>query len=155
NAAGGVGSLNKLSFGTLTLSGYNAYTGGTNIKNGTMVLNFADTAATTPVTNIINSASALSFGGANARLGDTSYARLIMTGKASTNNSQSFVGTTLDVGPANIQVTSGTTGSATLNMGLISRVPGAMLDFVGTPASGAINTTTGNVNGILGGWATI
>ena len=55
DTAGGIGSLNKTSFGTLVLSGANTYSGSTNIKNGTIVENFADTSATTPTSNIINS----------------------------------------------------------------------------------------------------
>ena len=154
NTGGGMGTLNKVSFGTLVLSGASTYSGATNIKNGTMVLNFADTAATTPTSNIINSNSALTFGGANAGLGDTSYSRLILTGKASTTDTQTFASTTLNVGPAVIQDTSGTSGTANLNLGMLTQTPGSVLT-IGLPTAGSINTSTQNTNGILGGWATI
>ena len=81
NNTGGTGSLNKLRFGTLTLGGANTYTGATNVRNGSLILNFADAAA--PTTNIINSASTLVLGGATAGLGQNNNATLSMTGKAS------------------------------------------------------------------------
>ena len=41
NGAAGAGTLNKLRFGTLTLTGQNTYTGPTNVKNGGLTLNFS------------------------------------------------------------------------------------------------------------------
>ena len=154
NTGGGVGSLNKTSFGTLVLSGANTFSGTTGIKNGTVVLNFADTAATTPVSNIINASSPLTLGGLTAGLGTTSYSRLIVSGKASTTNTQTFASTFLDLGPAVIQDTSGATGTANLNLGALTHTSGSVLT-IGLPTSGTVNTTTTNTNGIIGGWATI
>jgi autotransporter-associated beta strand protein len=154
NTAGGIGSLNKTSFGTLVLSGANTFSGTTGIKNGTLVLNFADTAATTPTSNIINASSPLTLGGLTAGLGTTSYSRLIINGKASVTNSQTFASTFLDLGPAVIQDTSGASGTANLNLGALTHTPGSVLTL-GLPTLGTVNTTTTNTNGILGGWATI
>ena len=149
---GGAGGFSKLSFGSMTLGGANTYTGPTNIQNGTVTLDF--TQATAPASNIINSSSALSMGGANAGLGNTSNSQLLMSGKASTTNTQTFNGTTFKVGPSVIRVNSGASGTATLNLGAITQVPGGIANFI-LPTSGAITTTTGNTNGILGGWATV
>jgi fibronectin-binding autotransporter adhesin len=148
----GAGGFSKLSFGNISLGGANTYTGPTNIKTGTLTLDF--TQATAPASNIISSSSALTLGGANAGLGNTSNARLTLTGKASTASSQTFNGTTIDVGPAVIQATSGAGGSATLNLGAISANKGGVANFI-LPTSGNIKTTSSNVNGILGGWATV
>jgi len=95
NNTGGTGGLTKLSFGSLTVSGANTYTGPTAIKNGTLLLNFAGAGA--PASNIINGASSLTLGGANAGLGQDSFAALTMTGKGTATSTQSFSGTTIDV----------------------------------------------------------
>ena len=79
NNTGGTGGLTKLSFGGLTLSGTNTYTGPTAIKNGTLTLDF--TQPTSPTSDIINSSSVLSMGGATAGGGVTNYAALIVTPK--------------------------------------------------------------------------
>ena len=93
-------------------------------------------------------------GGLTAGLGTTSYSRLIINGKASTTDSQTFASTSLNVGPSVIVDTSGTSGTANLNLGLLTQTPGSVLT-IGLPTAGTINTTTPNTNGILGGWATI
>ncbi len=149
---GGTGGLAKLSFGNLTLGGANTYSGTTAVKNGTLTLDF--TQATAPASNIINSASALTMGGATAGLGQTSYAQLVVTGKASATSSQTFNGTTIDIGPAVIRANSGTGGTANLSLGAITVNKGGIATFV-LPTTGNITTTTNNVNGILGAWATV
>ncbi len=150
---GGAGGINKISFGTMVLSGSNnSYTGPTTVANGQLTLDF--TQGTSPTSNIINSASALTLGGLNAGLGNTSYARLVMTGSAGITNTQTFNGTTIQVGPAVIRADSGASGTANLNLGAITNVTGGVVTFV-QPTAGAISTTSSNVNGILGGWAVI
>ena len=151
NNGSGTGGLTKTSFGSLTLSGANTYTGPTLVKVGTLTLDF--TQSTSPAANIISPTSTLTLGGSNAGLGGTSFAALTMTG-GSGNNVQTFNGTAIDIGPAIIRANSGGGGSATLNLGALSHIPGGVLNFV-RPASGAITTTTPNTNGILGGWATV
>ncbi len=164
NNTGGSSSLNKYRFGTLTLSGANTYSGATNLKNGALVLNFADTAATTPVNNIIAPTSALTLGGSTAGLGQDSNATMIAVGKASANNVQSFAGTNIDVGGAVIAATKGTGGNMQVNLGALTHTVGGTLvvPTLGTPTFGGGNTAFGTVNtttsvattkGILGGWA--
>jgi autotransporter-associated beta strand protein len=149
---GGTGGLTKTSFGALTLSGANSYTGPTMIKNGTITLDYAQ--ATSAAVNIISSSSALSLGGANAGLGDTSYAELVMSVGATNVNSQAFNGTTIDIGPARIQAGS----AATMALGALSHVTGGIVNLVvpaATGGTGRITTTTTNTQGILGGWASV
>jgi fibronectin-binding autotransporter adhesin len=153
---GTIGGITKLSFGSLTLGGTNTYTGATIVGNGLLTLDFNQTGA--PVTNIISSSSTLNMGtasGANAGLGDTSNDRVLVNGKAGTANSQTFNGTSVALGPAVFQATSGASGgSATLNLGALSHIAGGTGTFI-LPTSGAITTSTANTNGILGGWATM
>ena len=151
NNGSGIGSLTKIGFGTLILGGPNTYTGTTTIGTGNLQLDF--TQATAPVSNIINSSSPLVMGGFNAGQGAINYATLISTGSAANNNSQTFNGTTINVGNAIVQATSGTGHSNTVNLGAITDVVGGTVVFI-PPASGSITTTTANTNGILGGWAT-
>jgi autotransporter-associated beta strand protein len=150
NNGSSTGGLIKTSFGGLTLSGANTYTGPTIVKVGTLTLDFAQ--ATSPSSNVISPSSALTLGGANAGLGGTSFAALTITGGGG-SNSQTFNGTTIDIGPAIVRVNSGG-GPATLNLGTLAHNPGGVVNFV-RPASGNITTTTPNTGGILGGWATV
>jgi autotransporter-associated beta strand protein len=151
NNGAGTGGLTKSSFGGLTLSGANTYTGPTAVLVGTLTLDF--TQPTSPVSNIISSSSALTLGGSNAGLGGTSFAALTMMGGASANT-QTFNGTTIDIGPAIVRANSSGAGSATLNLGALTHNPGGVVNFV-RPTIGNINTTTPNTNGIIGGWATV
>lgn len=143
--------LTKQGFGNLVLGGSNTYTGATTIANGTINLDFTQTGA--PTTNIISSNSSLTIGGGTSGLGDTSYAQLTLTGKASTTNSQTFNGANVQIGPAVFRVTSGSGGTSTLNLGALTHVAGGTANFI-LPNSGAITTTATNTNGILGSWAT-
>src|SRR5436190_1123257 len=154
---GGAGSLTKNAFGTLTLSGANTYDGPTILQNGTITLDF--TAASAPANNIISSSSALTLGGESAGLGTLSYAAITLNGKNGANNSQSFSGTTIDIGPAIIRANSvvgGLPSSATLVLGPLGHNPGAAAAFIppaATGTAGNITTPSPNNNGILGGWA--
>lgn len=147
---GGAGGLIKGGFGDLTLSGANSYTGPTAIKVGTINLDFAAGGTA----NIINSASALQLGGENSDLGDQSFAAIVMDGADNENNTQTFSGTSLDIGTSRIVANSGTNGSATLNLGALTHAPGGNVTIL-LPDNGAINTTSLNVNGILGGFAMV
>lgn len=154
---GGTGGLTKLGFGGLTLSGANTFTGPTTVLNGTATLDFTQTAS--PVNNIIDPSSALTLGGANAGLGTTNFAALIATPKASTVNAQTFNGTTIDLGQNFIRGTANSGGTININLGLVTNKPGGVVNFVlptlQSGGLGKIATTAANVNGILGGWATI
>lgn len=155
-ANNGAGNLSKLSFGNLTLSGANTYTGNTAIKNGTLTLDFATAGA--PANNIISGSSHLTMGRENAGLGTTNFSALILNGRANTANSQTFNGTTIDIGAQVIRAISGPGGSANIHLGEITPLVGGDVTFVPPTlagGSGNITTTTTNENGILGGWALI
>ncbi len=153
NNGAGTGGLTKIGFGGLTLSKANAYTGPSVIKNGTLTLDF--TKATSPLNDIVSNKSSLTLGGANAGLGAVSFAALTMTGSPAAANSQTFSGTTIDIGAAIIRASGGT---ATLALGPLGHNPGGAVEIL-TPtalgSAGKITTTSANVNGILGGWAIV
>ena len=156
NNGAGTGGLTKLRFGELVLSGANTYTGPTAVKNGTVTLDFTQTAS--PVNNIINPASALTLGGATAGAGTTNYAALIVNGKASTTNSQTFDGTTVDLGQAQIRANSGAGGSANITLGALARNIGGVVNFIPpglVGGAGDIPTTATNFHGIIAGWAMV
>ncbi len=104
--------LTKLGTGTLTLNGAlaNTVTGGLNISAGTMVLDYSNLG--TP-TNLIGSGNALTLGGGST---------LTLTGKNSaTNTTQTFAGTTLNVGINTLNIAKGASAtSATLNLGALT-----------------------------------
>jgi autotransporter-associated beta strand protein len=155
NNPAGTGGLTKIRFGGLTLSGANTYSGPTAVRNGSLTLNFADPAATTPITNIINPSSTLILGGATAGLGQNNNATLAMTGKDGATNVQTFANTNIDIYGAVINVTNGAGGTATLNLGALTHTLGGTVVIPTGAANGAVNTTTtvATTNGILGGWA--
>ncbi len=151
---GGAGGLAKSSFGGLTLFGANTYTGPTIIENGALTLSYASAGA--PVNNIISSSSSLTVGGQTAGVGQTNYAALIMNGNAGAANTQAFNGTLIDVGGQFVQVTNGAGGTANLALGALTHNVGGTVVFIPPSAgNGNITTTSGNNNGIIGGWATI
>lgn len=153
---GGTGGLTKGGPGTLTISSANTYTGPTSNRVGTLVLDF--TQAGSPVNNVISGSSALSLGGENTGVGIVNNIQLTMNGKAATVNSQTFNGANFDVGHSTLRANSGAGGTANVVLGALSHLPGGAVTF--TPPKlnaglGEITTTSTNVNGILGGWATI
>jgi fibronectin-binding autotransporter adhesin len=153
------GGLAKLSFGGLTLFGKNTYTGPTAVKNGTLTLDFNQAASTT-VSNIINTNSSLALGGATSGSGVINWAALIVNprGGSTNTNSQTFASTTIDIGQSFIRGNSNNAATVNISLGLLTNKPGGFVNFI-LPTlvggKGAITTTSTNVNGILAGWATI
>jgi autotransporter-associated beta strand protein len=152
NNGAGTGGLTKGGPGTLVLSAPGTYTGPTSNRVGNLTLDFTQT--TSPVSNIISRNSSLSIGGENTGIGTVNNIQVLMTGKTSTTNSQTFNGTFFDLGGSVVQATSGAGGGANLLLGGVNHIPGAGVSFF-TPANGRINTASPVINGILGGWALI
>ncbi|HEY5911811.1 MAG TPA: autotransporter-associated beta strand repeat-containing protein [Verrucomicrobiae bacterium] len=153
---GGTGGLTKGGPGTLTLSSANLYTGVTSNRVGNLTLDF--TQADSPLANIISASSALSLGGENTGIGTVNNIQFTMNGKAGAASSQTFNGTSFDVGSSLIRANSGAGGSANLSLGPLGHLPGGVVTFITpeiTGGSGDILTASANVNGILGGWATM
>jgi autotransporter-associated beta strand protein len=133
----GVGALTLYGFSnTITLEGADTYTGATTILGGTLNLGGGT------ANGSINSGSALVLGGIGG--GATlSYTR---TGTVA----QSFNGTSIN-SAENFITTS--TANQTLNLGALTESVGGTVD-INPNTTSSITTTTGNTNGILGGWAT-
>jgi fibronectin-binding autotransporter adhesin len=136
----GAGNLQKNGLGTVALTRANSYTGETRIRQGTLLLDFADLGA--PTSSIINSASTLRL------MGGT----LNVSGGFSGSNTQTFNGTILDPGQSAV-ASSGFGASLIINLGAITRNAGSTLNFA-PDFTTLIATSTPNVNGILGGYAT-
>jgi fibronectin-binding autotransporter adhesin len=143
NMIGGTGDIHYASAMTTT---------GTTTINGGSELEAYLSASGAPATNAVNPASALILNGGTFAL----------TGKASTTNSQTINGLTVNPGgSSSVQDNASTTANpALITLGAITRNVGGTVDFVlptGTQsATNGITTTTANTgNTILGGWATV
>ncbi len=150
------GGLAKLHQGTIVLSGSNSYAGPTLIENGGLILDF--TQPTSPTNNIIRPGSALTLGGQNAGQGIISRSTLLLSPKTGVTNSQSFSATLFDKGYTIVQVGSNSPSAGNLALGGLTHNTGAAATFVPPflgGGQGTITTTSTNVNGILGGWATM
>lgn len=148
------GSLRVLA-GSLTLNNTNAYTGTTTVSGGGLNVNFA----TSTSTDTINSASGLVLGG--IRGGGS----VTVTGKnvASSINSQTFSGLTLNSGASSMSIVNGIASGKTLvALGGITRNTGSTVNFnqptVFTTISaqnGYTTSTSNDASGILGAYATV
>jgi fibronectin-binding autotransporter adhesin len=153
NNGAGASGLTKSGFGNLTLSGANTYTGPTTVRNGTLTLDFQQSGA--PASNIVTSTSALTLGGGNSGLGNTSYSRLAVVGKDGLARSQSFASTLVDLGPAVVKAAAGSSpGTVDLYLGALSHNAGGVVNFI-LPSSGTGNIHTTNASGMIGAWATV
>lgn len=135
----GASGVNKIGTGTWTLSGGNTFTGATAINGGTLALNYG-----TNNTSKLSASAPLNFGGGS----------LSVTGSSTSATSQTVGGVNLNAGNTTITVTNGTGQNATLALGAITRTIGSTINF-NLPTAGSITTATSNVNGILGGYATV
>jgi fibronectin-binding autotransporter adhesin len=133
--------LVKIGAGTLTLTGPSTYSGSTTISGGVLEVDFS--AAGAPASNILPAASAVILGGG----------ALAVRGNASALSSQTVHGVTLNTGNSAIVVFNGSGGTANLALGAITST-GGFVDF-SLPNSGTVSTTSANVGGILGPWATV
>lgn len=175
----GIGGINKLGNGVLTLSGANGYTGQTFATRGTLNVtgSLAGTSslvflgggikldfsgANAPTTNIVNSAASLQF-----NIGPTGVAgvnTLTIQGKDNTASAQTFSGgTNFSNFASHIVLTPGAgTGTLTVNLGAILRSTpttnattssfpvGATLDIT-IPTGVTVLGSNGTTNGIIVG----
>lgn len=148
NATTGTGGsgIFKVGTGTWTIDvapGSMIYKGPTRVSRGTLIADYNDQAASAPTNSQISSQGLLEMGGGTFE----------MIGSDIATTSQSVTSTVLvSGGQSAIVVNNGSTATATLALGAITRSNGGALDFNGT---GTSTTTTANTNGILGGWATM
>ena len=140
--------------GTLTLTAPSSYSGSTSLgktgsnQGGITILDFS--AANAPATNLLYNNVATA-GALNLFGGTGSTTALVLRGKSQTVNAQSFGDVTASGTRSSIELTAGTAGSMTANLGKIIRGSAGLLHF-SVPARGAINTT--QADGFLGPWAT-
>lgn len=140
-------SVNQTNAGTLKLDFNSTAIGSSNTGGNTYA--YTVTAATS---DIISASSRLVLGGGKL---------LVAGNNGGAAVSQTFNNTHLLAGRGYVTVTQGTTaGNTVVNLGSITHVPGAVLEFT-LPAgdvslSNGITTTTANdASGILGGWAVV
>ncbi len=174
NATGTTGVLSKTGLGTLSLlpasaAAQSTFTGGVKVTQGTFAFTFP-AAGTAPTSNIIPAASTLTLGGppqsSSVLSGSpTTPAGLLaavpaLSVTAATSvaaSTQTLAGVTLNQGNSQLVLAGGAAGFAgTLNLGAITRNPGATCVFTFPAATSGIMTTTtaNNSAGMLGSWAT-
>ena len=145
SSAGAFGPV-KSGFGNLLFAGTNTYTGNTTLTAGGLFLDYA-----TLNTSKINATGALALNGGG---------NLTLLGNASADTSQAVASTTLTSGGfSTIRLTPGGPQKILLSLGAFTRATSAGTIRFSLPtgtqdATNGFRTTTTNLNGILGGWAT-
>ncbi|MDD5522885.1 MAG: DUF2341 domain-containing protein [Kiritimatiellae bacterium] len=139
----GTKGFEKKGFGTLVLAATNVFTGPVFLNGGQITLDFTNSLA--PANNIIDSSVPLIMGGGST---------LLVSGRTNTVNNQAFSSLTVADGHNLINLVNGSTGQVNLAVGMISRQGNGFINF-NPPTNGSITTTTPNVDGMLGCYATI
>jgi fibronectin-binding autotransporter adhesin len=139
----GVGSLNKNTTGTLTLSGANTYAGATNITGGTLTMGAANVLPSTTAVNV--SGGTLNLAGFSQTIGSLAGTSNVTLG----SNAVLTVGTN-NTSTVHSGVISGTTSSLVKVGTGKQTLAGANTYAAGTTVSGgilAVNNTTGSGTG--------
>ncbi len=137
----------KSGFGNLMLSGDNTFTGTTTLTTGGLFLDYR-----TVNGSKLSSTAALTLNGGG---------NLVLLGNASADTSQTVASTTLASGGfSTIRLTPGGSQKILLNLGAFTRAASAGTLRLNLPtgtqdATNGFRTSTANLNGILGGWATV
>jgi autotransporter-associated beta strand protein len=139
--------ITKTGFGNLLLSGANTFSGDvTTLTAGGLILDY-----TTQNNSKISGVNSLALNGGG---------NLTLLGNASADTSQTVFATTLASGGfSTMRLTPGGSQKILLNLGAFTRATSAGTIRFSLPtgaqdATNGFRTTTSNVNGILGGWAT-
>lgn len=130
--AGGGTLTVKTGSGTQILRGANTYTGPTTVKGGALLLDYS-----TKDSSKLPDAGALTLAGGAVRLAGGTHTEIVASTRLHTNTASRV---------------SRDAGSALLRMNALTRNAGSAVDF---GAENIADTDTANVNGILGGWATV
>ncbi len=145
SSSGAFGPI-KSGFGNLQFAGTNTYTGNTTLTAGGLFLDYS-----TLNTSKINATGALALNGGG---------NLTLLGNSSADTSQAVASTTLTSGGfSTIRLTPGGPQKILLTLGAFTRATSAGTIRLNLPtgaqdSTNGFRTTTANVNGILGGWAT-
>ena len=165
--------LEKTGSGTLTLSGAsNQQSGRQDVLQGTLTLDYSTNnnnkmAATAPVSlggnysTIISTGSAGPTGTAQTPVaGVAAGGTLNIVGSSGAATAQTVGGITTNTGASTVNVISNNAGGATLTTGTITHLAanfGGTVNFGLTNNAGTavVNVSNANVNGTIGGWATL
>jgi autotransporter-associated beta strand protein len=136
----------KSGFGNLLFAGTNTYTGSTTLTAGGLFLDYS-----TLNTSKLNAAGALALNGGG---------NLILLGNASADTAQAVASTNLASGGfSTLRLTPGGSQKIALTLGAFTRATSAGTVRFHLPtgtqdSTNGFRTTSANLNGILGGWAT-
>jgi autotransporter-associated beta strand protein len=145
---GGLGiGVTKLGANTLRLTGASTYTGPTAVRGGNLQLDFSAGAL---ASQIIASGSQLQL---------TNGGALTVTGRASSNQSQTFASTVLNAGASSLTMSAAASNGVALTLGAITRNVGSTLEVTlptGTQsATNGVLTTTSLTTNMLSAGITV